>query len=226
MSTATPQAAAPIPWEDRKQLGAPAAFLETIKLFFFAPEEAWSRTKEKGDFGDPMLFGVLVSWIGMFASSLYNLMLPRPWLRFFPGEFRRRFPQFFAVHAGATACSIVIAPLLIVLGLFLGAAVLHVCLFLVGGLRDSTSGFEGTFRTVSYSSVSGLAYVVPFVGWLIALLWAFYLNVKGAVRMHRTTTGRAVFALVIPGLVLIALLLVAVVVLVAVLSHERHTYSL
>jgi hypothetical protein len=227
VSAEIPAPLAPLPWEDRRRLGAFPAFVETVKLFFQNPAEAWLRAREKGDFGDPLLYAVGVTWAGIVLSSIYNLILPRPWRHFLPPELARRFPGLFATSVVATGCSIILAPIFIVIGLFIGAAILHVCLALVGALRQSPSGFEGTFRTAAYSSTANLAHVIPYVGWLIALVWAFYLNVKGIVRMHRTTPGRAVAAIVIPGIILI-FVLGAVLVAVLVFLHRAgpRSYSL
>jgi len=227
MSSELPPSLAPLPWEDRRRLGAIPAFVETVKAFFQNPADAWARTREKGDFGDPLLYAVGVTWAGIVLSSVYSLILPRPWSRFLPPQILQRFPHLFAVSLAATGCSIVLAPIFIVIGLFVGSAILHVCLALVGALRQSSSGFEGTFRTVAYSSTANLAHVIPYVGWIIAIVWAFYLNVKGAVRMHKTTSGRAVAAIMIPGLILIVFLgAVLIAALVFISRGGPRSYNL
>ena len=112
------------------------------------------------------------------------------------------------------------------IGLFIAAAVFHLCLMMVGGLNQSTSRFEGTFRTVSYSSVSMLANIIPFVGGLIGLVWGFFLNVKGAVRMHKTTPGKALAALLIPLAIVILLLIAVLAIVVGMIVATRPSGSL
>lgn len=208
----------PLPWEQRQQIGLVNAFIETVKLFITEPAQAWSRTREKGDFAEPMLFAVAVSWIGIIFSSIYNLFLPAPWLRFLPPGMQGRFGGAMAVGMGSAILRMVLAPVFVVIGLFIGSAIFHLCLMIVGALTQSTSGFEGTFRTTSYAAVATLAQVIPFVGGLISLVWCLVLAVMGATRLHRTTTGKAVFAVLIPVILLCGCMAIAVVMFMGVLA--------
>ena len=52
--------------------------------------------------------------------------------------------------------------------MFVWSAILHLCLMMVGGLRESAAGFEGTFRVIAYASVAQLANLIPLVGATIA----------------------------------------------------------
>ena len=72
---------------------------------------------------------------------------------------------------------------------------------------------SGSFRAVSYASVSSLANLIPFVGGLASVVWNLILVVMGAVRMHRTTQGKAIAGVLIP-LLLCCVCIVAVVALV------------
>jgi hypothetical protein len=166
------------------------AFLETIKLFATSPAEAWRLTKEKGDYAEPLIFAILVSWIGVAVSSLWSGLFGQAWMAFLPMEMKERFGSALATNAGALLIQVGIAPILVVIWLFVGSAIYHVSFMIVGATKDSTSGFEGTFRTVAYASVSNLANIIPFVGGLAALVWGLILMVMGTVRMHRTTQGR------------------------------------
>jgi len=118
-----------------------------------------------------------------------------------------------ATNAGAILIQVGVAPILVLIGLFVGAAIYHVSFLVVGATKESTTGFEGTFRVVAYSSVSNLANVIPFVGGLAAVVWNLVLMVMGAVRMHRTTQGKAVAGVLIP-LLLCCVCVFAVVALV------------
>jgi hypothetical protein len=106
---------------------------------------------------------------------------------------------------------LIVAPFVIVIGLFIGAAILHFCCMLVGALGNSRSGFEGSLRAVCYSEASSLASIIPAVGPLIAIVWWIVLAVQGVERLHQTSSGKAVAAVLIPvvvccgGLLLIVL---------------------
>ena len=128
-----------------------------------------------------------------------------------PGFLGRRFGMMRGLGGVGLAVRLMVAPFVIAIALFLGAAILHLCCMLVGALQNSRSGFEGSLRAVCYSEVSSLASVIPLVGGLIAIVWWIVLAVQGIQRLHHTTSGKAVAAVLIPvvvccgGLVLIAL---------------------
>jgi len=211
MSAAPPPGTIPdsLPWESRSQIGVARAYVDTVAQFLSNPDGAWARTRESGGLEDPLLFAIASAVVGSLFRAVYGLMFAPVWMRFIPFAVRNRWLTGWPHRA--TGCALVLWPIAtaigVTIGLFIASAIFHLCLMLVGGLKSSTSGFEGTFRTVSYSSVSMLANVVPFMGGLIALVWGFYLNLRGAVRMHRTTPGRAAAAMLIPLAVVILLLL-------------------
>jgi len=199
-----------LPWERRAELGFVNAFLETIKLFITNPTEAWQRTREKGDYAEPLIFAIIVSWIGIAVSSVWSSLFGQAWTTLLPPEIKEKLGSAFATNTGALLIQVGLAPIFVLIGLFIGAAIYHVSFMIVGATKDSTSGFEGTFRAVSYSSVSQLANVIPFVGGLAAVVLNLILMVMGAVRMHRTTQGKAIAGILIP--LLLCCVCIAVVV--------------
>src|SRR5262245_21052298 len=82
--------ASPIPWENRAPYGFSNALVETVKLFISNPQEAFARTAQKGNLADPLLFALILSWVGAAFSSVYSLFFAAPWLRFLPAELRER----------------------------------------------------------------------------------------------------------------------------------------
>ncbi|HEX7254009.1 MAG TPA: hypothetical protein VF376_14095, partial [Thermoanaerobaculia bacterium] len=107
-------------------------------------------------------------------------------------------------------------------GLFVFAAILHFCCLIVGALTASPSGFEGTFRVVSYSHVSSLAAIVPVVGWLAALVWWVILAVLGIQRLHRTTQGKAIGAVLIPIFVCCGMIAIIMALVGAAIFTRMH----
>ena len=202
-----------LPWERRAELGFGTAFVETIKLFATNPTSAWQQTKEKGDYAEPLVFAILVSWIGIAASAVWSGFFGQAWTAFLPPEMKERLGGALATNAGVLLVQVGVAPILVLIGLFVGSAIYHVSFMVVGATKDSATGFEGTFRVVAYSSVSQLANVVPFVGGLAAVVCNLILMVLGAVRMHRTTQGKAIAGVLIP-LLLCCVCVFAVVALV------------
>lgn len=203
-----PYAAPPsggLPWET-KALG-PEPFFETAKLFITAPDQAWRLTRETGDFTRPLLFGVIVGWVGLVFGAVWGAMIGAPWLRYVPEQYR----MYVGRAGGGIIAQIILGPLFIALGLFIGTAIFHVSFMIVGALKGSRSQFEGTFRVVSYSSIAHIAYVIPFVGGLVALVWRIYLMMLGVQQLHKTTQGKALAGILLP----LALCCVCAILLVA-----------
>ncbi len=220
-----------LPWERRPALGTVAAYVETVKLFISNPDDAWSRARENGGVEDPLLFAIASAVVGSLFRVVYGLMFAPVWMRFIPFAFRHRWMGgWFHRMPGGAGCLLVLWPIAtaigVTVGIFIASAVVHLCLTIVGGLNQSMSQFDGTFRAVSYSSVAALANVVPLCGGLIALVWGFFLTVKGLVRMHRITPGRAAAALLIPLGVVIVLLIGVLAVVFGLFLATRSGTSL
>lgn len=58
-----------------------------------------------------------------------------------------------------------------------------------------------TARGLCYVAAPQLLAVVPLVGWLVAAIWSLFLAVVSVKVLHRTSTGSAVAAVIVPPLV-------------------------
>jgi hypothetical protein len=206
------QAPNPLPWEDRPRISFADALVDTIKLFATRPGEAWSRTREKGDIGQPLLFAVCVGWIGIAFSSVYGLLFGQVWLRFLPMQMRHQIGPMMAGTVGVTLFQIILAPLFVLIGLFVWSAILHVCFLIVGALSNSTAGFEGTIRIVGYSWVAQLGHIIPIFGGLVALVASLILSVMGAQALHKSSQGKAIFGVLLPVILCCGCVLVGLIV--------------
>ena len=193
---AAPPAEPPIPWETP---GRPAgeALVETAKLFATDMAQAFRRMPVAGDLARPLLYAVIVGSIGPIVAQLTSIFLPNPLLRMFQEQLGGGGAggDLFARSAVAGVFGIFFVPVAVVVGLFIGAGIVHLCLMLVGG---ANSGFMATVRVLCYSSTGQLAQVVPVIGSLLAFVFVLILEVKGLETAHRTTTGKAVAAVLIP----------------------------
>jgi hypothetical protein len=220
MSTVPPEPVPPpnpLPWEARETRGLLPSFFDTLGLLVTRPTEAWARMRESGDSTSPLLFGTAVCWLSMALHSVLFRMIALPIL---PGALGRRFGMLGRFGGAALVVRLIVAPFIIAIALFLGAAILHFCCMLVGALENSRSGFEGSLRAVCYSEVSSLASVIPFIGGLIAIVWWIVLALQGVERLHRTTSGKAAAAVLIPVVVCCGgILLIGLVVGAAILGR-------
>src|SRR5262245_13115782 len=198
----------PLPWEARDTRGILPAFFDTLGLFVSRPAEGWARMKEAGDSTSPILFGIAVCWLSMAVQGILFRLVGVPLL---PRFLERRFGPVAGLAGVGFVIKLLVAPFLLGIALFVAAAILHLCCMIVGALQNSRSGFEGSLRAVCYSEVSSLASIVPVIGPPVAVIWWIILAIQGIERLHRTTSGKAVAAVLVPvvvccgGLILIAL---------------------
>jgi hypothetical protein len=183
-----------LPWET--QAIGPQPFLDTALLFIKDPAQAWRLTRETGDYMRPLLFGVIVGWVGLVFRAVWGTMFGAGLTRMIPGRYAGMLGG-----GGSLVGQVILGPLFVAIGLFVGAAILHVSFMIVGALTSSKSQFEGTFRLMCYASVANVANVVPLLGGLVAGVWAAYLIVVGAQQLHKTTQSKALFGILLPTIV-------------------------
>ncbi len=192
----TPPSAAPlIPWEDPARTGFFDRFVETLKLLATAPAEAFARMPTTGGIGKPLTFAIIVGWIGIAVSALWMLLLGGMSLPFMDQSQLGGAGAVFGFSTGFTIMLMLLAPIFVIIGVFIQAAILHLMLMLVGGANH---GFEATTRVCSYTYTAQLAQVVPFCGGLLALIWSVILLIVGLSTAHGITRGKAALAVILP----------------------------
>ena len=207
-----------LPWDRGKDFNS---LLETCKLIITAPGRAYAAVKEKGDYGSPLIFALVFIVVGAVAQVVWQLIGlggSTAWMSRLGSmnpEMGEMMGEMAAVSAGSAIGGLIGGIVGGVIGLFIISAIFHLCLQLVGGLKDSSAGFEGSFRVVSYAQVVQLAALVPFVGPLLGLVWGIILYVIGLASVHRTTQGKAVAAVLIPIAVCCICIILAVFVFAA-----------
>src|SRR5947207_3080168 len=134
-----------LPWENRQQIGLVKAWLDTVSLLIAKPSEAFAMMRPEGGLMDPLLFGLIGGCAGTIVPILFQGLLQSV-----PGFAGRN--DFFSTlgigHWTFLIIYAVLSPLLVIIGLFIGGAILHLCLMLVGGANRS---FETTFRVVCFT---------------------------------------------------------------------------
>jgi hypothetical protein len=208
-AAATPEAAAQrsgLPWEHRQERGFFNAFIETLVMVLTKPGEAFAVMKREGGLGEPLIYGLIGGSVGGIVSVLFSLGLQST------GFFADRHDTFAAMAGmgAGSAAFIVLIPVFVIIALFIGSAIIHLCLMIVGGANQS---FETTFRVIAFSQGStGPLQMIPVCGGMIAGVWALVCNCIGLARAHETDTGRAVLAVFLPlivccgGILVIALM--------------------
>jgi hypothetical protein len=182
------------PWEDMEQLGFIKAFLTTLREVLFSPTRFYSRMPTSRGFMNPMIFALILGVLGgVFGLLWQQAFIPPP----------EQLPGGAIFLVGIT----IALPLVVLVILFLGSAITHLCLMVVGGNRR---GFEATFRVIAYSWATYVFTVVPFVGGFIIPIYALALEIIGLRESHGIGSGRAALAALLPLIVMAALVVIGV----------------
>ena len=176
------------------------SFVDVVRRVVFQPSTYFAGLPRQGSLHGPLVFALVCTEISVLLVGLLTFLdVPGgvTWL------FGARGNQGFLAFLGG----LVIAPIAGAVGIFLTALVTHLLVILVVG--SGHSGFGATFRIVAYSSVTGLAGWIPFVGWIFSL-YRLYLATVGIREMHATTTGKALLVVLLPAILILVLVVVLV----------------
>jgi len=185
---------APLPWE---QPGFPAVegLYETAKLFLLNPSAAFARMSIAGDLWRPLLFAVILGWVGLAVSQVWGIVF-RSVIEGFLASLPDYHPDAsFVFGTVFSVILIAIAPILTLLLVFIWSVIVHLLLLIFGG---ATRSFTVTVRVVCYGTTTQLFQVVPLLGGPIAFVWARVLEIIGLARAHGTSAGKSAPAVLVP----------------------------
>jgi len=185
------------PWERRQQIGLAAALVETTQQVLGAPTAFFRGMPVIGGIGGPLLYGVIVGYVGLVASAVYSFVLRSTmgasWNFGRGGELDRIMPMMSS-GLGLVG-QVVFGPLAVAIGLFIFSAITHLCLMLVGG---ATRGFEATLRVAAYSEAAMVIRIVPICGDVVAVVYYVILAIIGIAEAHRISTAKSAAAVLLP----------------------------
>lgn len=193
-----------LPWELSQSIGT---WYETLKLILFEMNIAFRKMKPEGGFLLPLMFFMACSSLGLAVNLLMNFGLELVQLN--QMGWQGQDVVRMALGVAMIGCiGLVAAPIMCLFN----AAVLHGCLWLVGGAR---LGYQTTFRVLAFAG--GAMYVVsmiPCLGGCIVLVWGLGCITQALVETHRCTMGQAIGAVVlwiaIPVLLITGIIAMAV----------------
>ena len=196
-----PPASSSIPWERRDEIGLAAALIETTKQVLTGPTDFFRRMPVAGGVGSPLLYAVIIGYLGIVASAVYSavFMLVGGAARGSFGAFGDRPEVARMVEAfsgwGGIIGQLLFGPFGIVIGLFVSTAITHLMLMLLDG---ASQGFEATFRVRSYATAASVLAIVPFCGGAIGAIWSLVLCIIGLAEAQRIPVWKAALAVLLP----------------------------
>lgn len=188
-----PEEAQYCPWEDMEKVGFFQAFLTTLREVLLSPSRFYRRMPTNRGLSNPLIFALILGVLGG--------VLGLAWQQAFVPQFEQ-FPGTAAPYLVGITIAL---PLIVLLALFVGSAIVHLCLMLVGGNRR---GFEATFRVIAYSWSTQIFALVPLIGSFIIPIYSLVIEIIGLRESHGISTGRAALAIFLPFIVVIALLVI------------------
>lgn len=189
-----------VPFEDPSR-GFFGGMLDTIKMVLFQPTAFFSEYRMDGAIGRPMVFAIVVGWVAVAIGLVWGLLLNASIMtmisQYIPASelsSDQVLPQFMLTTA-FSLISLLLAPIMIVIGLFILAGIYHLFLLMVGG---AARGFETTFNVVCYRTATKLFNIIPFCGGMIAWIYGLVVSIIGLYCAHETDGWKGAFAVIAP----------------------------
>jgi hypothetical protein len=202
------------PWEDRENTGFFGGLFTTLKETLFSPSEFFKRMTVTGGLTDPLLYALIIVMVGLTFFYFWRILLVGAMQDFMPPGMSTAAGQH--VFQGISmALMALLTPILIVIGLFVSAGILHMFLMMVKGAR---AGFEATFRVIAYGYSANIFLVLPICGSFIAVVLAMVLTIIGLKEAHETTGGKAAFAVFFPFIFCCGLVFAAIVLFMGTIA--------
>lgn len=179
-------------WEKRSSFLDAGAIFRTVKACLLEPSRTFSTMREEGDLTSPLIYGALLGTIG----SVFGFIWGQVFRGTMTSMMAEKLPSQIPFQAQSSLLGLILSPVIVVVVLFIFSGIYHLMLMIVGG---ATRGFESTFRAVAYSTGSAsLFQIVPLCGSIAGGIWTIVITIIGLREMHKTSTGKAVAAVLLP----------------------------
>lgn len=204
-----------IPFEDPAIPGFWARIGAMFQLLFAEPFAFFDRAPRGQGLSAPWRFLLVLSIPAMllvgFIFAVFGFMA-------MIGAIAERKPEASLLALVPIVLFTVLAlfPVFLFLGMVVGGAINHVCLWMWGGTRNGV-GLDLTIRAAGYAhAFIQLGAWIPYLGLLVQLLGMVWLGL-GLARMHRTDAWRGLCAVFTPLLLLCVCLFAALAFLPLIL---------
>lgn len=205
------------PWQEREDRGYPRAFVETVWAALRSPRAFFAATSGRHGIGGPLLFGVTAGALGEILQFLLIVPLAALLTPLFdllalevpPLEIGfldlSTLPNWALPLLGCQGVFLLVPVVVVmyVVLLFVFGGFTHLALRLLGGLRDSSEGFAGTFAVTCYTMAAFPAQMIPVLGDLVFMVLLVILQSIGLRVVHDTTRAKALVAALAPTSLLI-----------------------
>ena len=173
---------------------AELGFGEKIKGFLISPVETFQKVKDE-DLGTMLKYFVVLAVIYSILLAIIFATMASAMTAVMP----IKMPFMGATAGGLAAVTMFIGYLiLLIIGLFIGAAIVHIFVYLLGGKE----GYTQTVKAIGYGMTPSLLLGwIPFIG-IIASIWALIVEIIGIRELQEMSTGKAVLAVLLPAIII------------------------
>jgi hypothetical protein len=180
-------------------------WLKVIKT----PADFFMQMPTSGVYADPVKFAVVCYLI----AGIFMAIIPLAAYFLFAGIGITEITLIIGFS------SILFIPVIGVIGLFIGALILHIFFKILGGKGT----YDDTFRILAYASATAVFSWIPFVG-ILAGLYMIYVVVIGGTKVHKISTLKSVVAVVMPVVIGIVIIvgLIFVISFFSISSGEMY----
>jgi hypothetical protein len=188
----------PVPWEDGQRFGLPA-LAQTVGLILRRPQRFFANLPRQGGLGEPLGFALLLGTVGLLSRLCWQAV----WEGAISGPLPEGLTALWWGEAGADPWVvwglILMAPGYVTLGQFLVSAVLIAAGRFLGAAAGS---FETVFRVVAYAQAAAVFSLLPWLGGAVASVGELALICIGLSETLHFSLSRAVFAVLLAGVLL------------------------
>lgn len=179
------------PWPPAADAPVTAALVETWREATLHPRPFFEAMPQRASLGPPVLYYLVIGIVTAAIGLLWAILLPEQGAQL--GE------QFGDMPEGSPLVDFLLSPALLLLSLFVAGGVTHL---MVLALVPQNQGFQATLRVFCFAYSPALLAAVlgflPSLSMVLGIAWMTALSVVGIREVHRTSTGRALTAVLIP----------------------------
>jgi len=203
-----------IPFEERQTRGFLKSLLETWVKAMFYPNSFFPLVGENPDFTTALIFAIIWGEISIIVSKVFITLPLKFVLLMLHNAFgvhvnQAAFSFLFGFSVGETLIGILFGPLFVLIGLFIGTAMFHLFLLIVGGGKK---GFATTLKILAYCEGAG---AIPLVGGI----WGLILVIIGVNKAHGDPIWKPIVAYIFETIVGITLIVVPILLLFLLAAH-------
>ena len=168
---------------------------KALTRVLFSTSDFFSGIEKESGLQNAFAFGILMGSIGAMFSIFWQFLLRYQDISYIA----KLIPEPVSMNHIFLGM-VIISPLLVLIDVFILAAVLHLFLLI---LKGATNGFEGTFKVILYSNAASVFKLIPYIGGFIAFIWSLIILVIGMREVHKISTAKSLLALLLPFLLFV-----------------------